>query len=142
METIVYGLIFVLGAVYVVMAMGVTRLISRSDYFDPRQKLFQYLIVRLVPIVGAAFVVTVLGPDIPRRRRPGIISLAEAIILSAFGATLHDAVGKTFDAGADDLQWIFGADYSRNHTNRGPCECSTTARALFERVRHGRYLVL
>lgn len=52
------------------------------------------------------------------------------------------AYAANFPERADDLQWIFGADHSRNHTNRGPCECSATDRALFERVRHGRYLVL
>jgi len=104
MELLLYGLLFGLGAVYLVMAVGVTRLVARSDHFDSRQKLFQYLIIWLVPILGAAFVVAVLGPDIPRRRQPGFISLAEAIFVSAFLSSAQDALtkGSGVDVAAPD----------------------------------------
>ena len=98
MATIAYGSIIVLIAIYLVMAVGITRLIARSEYFDARQKMFQYLIVWLIPILGAAFVAAVLGPDIARRRQRGFISLVEAIILSAVGASVQETIETTLDA--------------------------------------------
>jgi hypothetical protein len=43
--------------------------------------------------------------------------------------------------GEDDLQWVKAADHSIDHTNRGPCECSRTGRAIFERLGRNRYRV-
>ncbi len=41
-----------------------------------------------------------------------------------------------------DIKWIQGSDHSRNHTNLGPCFCSETAKAIFERIGYGKYRVL
>ena len=57
-------------------------------------------------------------------------------------AKILAAYAKAFPEREIDLKWIQGADHSRNHTNRAPCECSKTAKAIFERVGRSRYLVL
>ena len=38
--------------------------------------------------------------------------------------------------------WILPSDHCINHTNKGPCNCSMTSRAIFERVGFGKYRVL
>ena len=60
--------------------------------------------------------------------------LSQAEILNAYVAAFPDR--------EEDLKWVQGSDHSRNHTNRGSCFCSETAKAVFERVGHGKYRVL
>lgn len=57
-------------------------------------------------------------------------------------ADILKAYADAFPQRPDDLKWIQGSDHSSNHTNRGPCVCSGTASALFQRVGHGKYRVL
>ena len=38
--------------------------------------------------------------------------------------------------------WLKPPDHSRNHANDGDCECARTTRAIFEKVKHGRYRIL
>ena len=60
--------------------------------------------------------------------------LSQAEILNAYVAVFPDR--------EEDIKWIQGSDHSRNHTNGGPCFCAKTAKAIFERIGYGRYLVL
>jgi len=60
--------------------------------------------------------------------------LSQAQILKAYEEAFPDR--------EDDLPWIQGTDHSSNHTNRGPCQCSKTPRAIFERLGRSRYRVL
>lgn len=57
-------------------------------------------------------------------------------------AHIHKTYSEAFPDRVGDLQWIHGSDRSSNHTNRGPCKCSKTPSAIFERLGHGRYRVL
>lgn len=38
-------------------------------------------------------------------------------------------------------QWIYPSDHCINHTNKGACYCAKTDKAIFERIRRGKYKV-
>lgn len=54
---------------------------------------------------------------------------------------IREAYTDEFPDSTEDLQWIMAADHCRDHTNRGPCRCSCTENALFERLGRNRYRV-
>src|SRR5688572_8851359 len=47
---------------------------------------------------------------------------------------VRNAYAAAFPEHEDDLQWVMAADHSIDHTNNGPCQCSRTNRAIFERL--------
>lgn len=58
--------------------------IARSEFFTPLQKTMQYLIAWLLPLVGVALILNMLGPEV-RKRRPGWFPLLEPLVLAGFG---------------------------------------------------------
>ena len=60
--------------------------IARSEFFTPWQKTMQYLIAWLVPLVGVALILHMLGPEV-RKRRPGWFPLLEPLVLAGFGVS-------------------------------------------------------
>lgn len=40
-----------------------------------------------------------------------------------------------------DGQWVQPSDHCHNHTCEGACDCAKTDRAIFERIKRGRYRV-
>jgi hypothetical protein len=38
--------------------------------------------------------------------------------------------------------WIQPSDHCRNHTNKGPCYCSMSDKAIFNKVGRAKYLVI
>jgi hypothetical protein len=59
--------------------------------------------------------------------------ITQAEVLAAYAAAFPDA--------ESDLQWVQAADHCIDHTNKGPCRCSRTDNAIFERLGHNRYRV-
>jgi hypothetical protein len=58
--------------------------IARSEFFAPWQKTMQYLIAWLLPLIGVALILNMLGPEV-RKRRPGWFPLLEPLVLASFG---------------------------------------------------------
>jgi hypothetical protein len=54
---------------------------------------------------------------------------------------VRGAYAAAFPERGGDLQWVMAADHSIDHTNDGPCECSRTDGAIFERLGRNRYRV-
>ncbi len=88
--------------------------LSKSAYFEPRQKYAQYAIIWLLPIIGVAIVLNILSSDV-RRRRPGWAPWLDFLLVSAFvssaSAAIEDAAthavsnhtaSPTPDGGGDD----------------------------------------
>ena len=76
--------------------------IARSEFFEPWQKTAQYLIAWLLPIVGVALILHMLGPDV-RKRRPGWVPLLEPLVLASFGISAANAMESIapVDAGSE-----------------------------------------
>lgn len=95
--TILIALIF-LAIFHVYMAAFTSWHLSKSAYFELGQKYAQYAIVWLIPILGVAFVLHVLSPEI-RRRRPGWFPWFDFLLVSAFAssatASIEDAAAGT-----------------------------------------------
>ena len=90
MATLIY-LLLVLLAIWHIYGAAITSWhIARSDFFEPWQKQAQYLIAWLVPLLGTAFILRMLGPEV-RSRRPGW-SLLEPLILASFGISASKAI--------------------------------------------------
>jgi hypothetical protein len=90
METLIYLLLLLLVIWHIYGAAITSWHIARSDFFEPRQKQAQYLIAWLIPLLGTAFILRMLGPEV-RTRRPGW-SLLEPIILTSFGISASNAI--------------------------------------------------
>lgn len=82
METFIYSLIVVLALLVVYSAALVTYHTARSDYFEKKQKIIIIAIAWFIPVIGPAFILTVLNEDKPRVRKPGI-PLLDLIFLTA-----------------------------------------------------------
>lgn len=95
METLIY-LLMVLMAIWHLCGAAITSWhIARSEFFEPWQKKAQYLIAWLIPVLGTAFILRMLGPEV-RTRRPGW-SLLEPIILASFGISVSNAIDSASD---------------------------------------------
>jgi hypothetical protein len=90
-------LIALLVLFYVYSAAVASWHLRNATYFTRGQKLAQLAIVWLLPIVGVAFVLSMLGPE-ERNRRPGWIPLLEPFILAVF---IHSASGTADDISHD-----------------------------------------
>jgi len=76
-------LITLLVLVYVYSAAVASWHVHNTAYFTRGQKLAQLVMIWLLPIIGVAFVLSMLGPE-ERKRRPGWVPLLEPLILAAF----------------------------------------------------------
>ena len=74
--------ITILLVIVIYLASLVTYHTIRSEYFEKIQKITIIFIAWLVPIVGPAFILTILNEDKEIKRRPGI-PLLDYIFLSA-----------------------------------------------------------
>lgn len=104
-------LIGVLALLYVYSAAVASWHLRNTTYFTRGQKLAQLAIVWLLPIIGVAFVLSMLGPE-ERKRRPGWFPLLEPFILAVF---IHSASGA-----ADEVSHDNGAtDSAHSHDGGG-----------------------
>ena len=87
-------LIALLVLFYVYSAAVASWHVHKTAYFTRGQKLAQLVMIWLLPIIGVAFVLSMLGPE-ERKRRPGWVPLLEPFILAMF---IHSASGATDDA--------------------------------------------
>ncbi len=82
MDNMMFGVV----AIVFVLAVYSSALVSYhtviSDCFELKQKIAIIAIAWLVPIIGPAFILTVLSEDKPRTRKPGI-HLLDIIFLTA-----------------------------------------------------------
>lgn len=91
----IVGLLIALLALFYVYSAAVASWhLRNATYFTQGQKLSQLAMVWLLPIVGVAFVLSMLGPE-ERKRRPGWIPLLEPFILAVF---IHSASDAAADA--------------------------------------------
>ena len=86
-------LVLLLVVIHVYSAAVATWHLTHTEYFSQAQKFAQLAIVWLLPIIGVAFVLSVLGPE-ERKRRPGWVPLLEPLILAAF---IHSGSGTGDD---------------------------------------------
>lgn len=82
MEFLIYTFIVLLVLLVVYSAALVSYHTARSDFFEKKQKIIIIAIAWLVPLIGPAFILTVLNEDKPRVRIPGI-PLLDLIFLTA-----------------------------------------------------------
>jgi hypothetical protein len=82
-------LISLLVVLYVYSAAVASWHLRNATYFTGGQKLAQLAMIWLLPIVGVAIVLSMLGPE-ERKRRPGWVPLLEPFILAVF---IHSASG-------------------------------------------------
>lgn len=82
MALLIYILIAVIALLVVYSAALVTYHTARSAYFEKKQKIIIIAIAWFIPLIGPAFILTVLNEDKPRIRKPGI-PLFDLIFLSA-----------------------------------------------------------
>jgi hypothetical protein len=80
----------VLGLFHVVTAIGMTRLLAASHYFDRWQKVAQGAIIWLIPILGTAVVATVLAPEIKVKRKG--VPWLPYVLVAAFVSSASEAV--------------------------------------------------
>lgn len=74
--------------------------IAKSESFTPWQKTAQYLIAWLLPFVGVALILHMLGSDV-RRRGPGWFPLLEPLVLASFGRSAEEAIDSVVSTEAD-----------------------------------------
>jgi hypothetical protein len=106
-------LVALLVAFYIYSAAVATWHVRNSAYLSRSQKLAQLAIIWLLPIVGVAFVLHMLGPE-ERMRRPGWVPLLEPLVLAAF---IHSSSGTT----EDSSYGCASADSTASHD--GGCDC-------------------
>ena len=106
-------LVALLVAFYAYSAAVVTWHVRNSAYLSRSQKLAQLAIIWLVPIVGVAFVLHMLGPE-ERMRRPGWVPLLEPLVLAAF---INSSSGTTEDRSSG----CASTDSTASHD--GGCDC-------------------
>lgn len=112
----IVGLLIALLVMFYVYSAGVASWhLRNAKYFTRGQKLAQLAIVWLLPIVGVAFVLSMLGPE-ERRRRPGWVPLLEPFILAVF---IHSASGA-----ADDVSCNSGSIDSSPSQDGGGDGCT------------------
>jgi hypothetical protein len=80
----------VLALFHVVTAVGMTRLLAASHYFDRWQKVAQGAIIWLIPILGTAVVATVLAPEIKVKRKG--VPWLPYVLFAAFVSSANEAV--------------------------------------------------
>jgi Na+/H+ antiporter NhaD/arsenite permease-like protein len=97
------GLLIALLVVFYVYSAAVASWhLRNTTYFTRGQKLAQLAIVWLLPIVGVAFVLSMLSPE-ERKRRPGWVPLLEPFILAVFIHSASSAAeGNAHDSGSTD----------------------------------------
>lgn len=91
MVSIVIVIALVLLALHVYGAAFASWHLSKSPYFEPYQKYMQLAIIWLVPILGTAFILNILGPEV-RQRRPGWIPWLDFMLVSAFASSATAAI--------------------------------------------------
>jgi uncharacterized membrane protein YgcG len=92
------GVLLALLLVFFIYSAAVTTwLLAHSEYFSRGQKLAQVAIIWLLPVIGIAIVLSMLGPE-ERKRRPGWVPLLEPFILSTF---IESSSGGTEEASHD-----------------------------------------
>lgn len=79
-----------LAVIYIYMAAFTSWRLAKSDYFEPGQKYAQYAIIWLLPIIGAALVLHILAPGMPRRS-PGWIPWLDYLLLANFVSSVDAA---------------------------------------------------
>ena len=89
--TVIVIALVVLFALHVYGAAFTSWHLSRSLYFEPLQKNVQYAIIWLIPILGTAFVLNMLGPDV-KQRYPGWVPWLDYMLVSAFVSSATDAI--------------------------------------------------
>ncbi|MCP5158617.1 MAG: hypothetical protein H6975_04245 [Gammaproteobacteria bacterium] len=102
-NVVIVAVVLVLSVMYIYMAAFTSWHISRSEYFESGQKRAQHAIVWLIPILGAAFVLHMLSPDI-KRKGPGWIPALEYMILSAFVASVAEASDSAEPTAGDSTE--------------------------------------
>lgn len=97
------GLLIALLVIFYVYSAAVASWhLRHTMYFTRGQKLAQLAMVWLLPIIGVAFVLSMLGPE-ERKRRPGWVPLLEPFILAAFIHSASDAADDALhDSGLTD----------------------------------------
>ena len=82
---------------------------ARSDYFEKKQKATIIALAWLIPLVGPAFILTVLNEDKPRVRKPDI-PLLDLIFLSAVFTQNTDSASDNVAESQHDISNYGGAD--------------------------------
>lgn len=70
--------------------------LSKPPYFDSSQKIAQYAIIWLIPVLGTALILNILGPEI-RRRYPGWIPWLDFMVVSFFVSSATEAIETSGD---------------------------------------------
>jgi hypothetical protein len=87
---------------YVVPGVSATILLMRSDFFESWQRAVQLAIIWCLPILGAAVVVTILAPHVPRRRES--LPWLQYFILGGFVSSMrHESGSDSTDGESNDL---------------------------------------
>ncbi len=89
--TVIIVALIVLLALHVYSAAFTSWHLSRSPYFEPSQRFVQYFIIWLIPVLGTAFVLNMLGPDV-KQRYPGWVPWLDFMLVSAFVSSATDAI--------------------------------------------------
>ncbi|MDR1996021.1 hypothetical protein [Azonexus sp.] len=95
MANLIYLLLALMSIWHIYGAAIASWHIARSEFFEPWQKQAQYLIAWLVPLLGTAFIIRMLSPEV-RIHRPGW-SLLEPIILASFGVSISESIDSASD---------------------------------------------
>jgi hypothetical protein len=86
--------------------------LSKSQYFEPWQKFAQYAIIWLIPVLGTAFILNILGSEV-RQRYPGWVPWLDFMLVSLFvssatetietsGSNEHTATTESTSTGGSD----------------------------------------
>ena len=68
--------------------------LSKSAYFEPPQKFVQYAIIWLIPVLGTAFILNILGPEV-RQRYPGWVPWLDFMLVSLFVSSATEAIEES-----------------------------------------------
>jgi hypothetical protein len=101
LSILVWVLAAALLVLYVYSAAVATWHLRRTSYLTRSQRLAQLIIVWCVPIIGVAFVLHMLGPEV-RRRRPGWVPLLEPLVLAAFLLSASSGEESTNEGASQD----------------------------------------
>jgi len=83
--------LLVLLTLHVYGAAFATWHLNKSSFFEPAQRYAQYAIMWLIPILGTAFVLNMLGNEV-KYRRPGWIPWLDHILLATFVSSADSAI--------------------------------------------------
>jgi len=102
MEFLTYSLIIVLVVSVVYAAALVSYHTIRSDYFEKKQKIMIIVIAWLVPIIGPAFILTVLNEDKTTVRKSGI-PLIDFVFLSGVFTQKESSNHASVESSGSDI---------------------------------------